>query len=281
MLKRSAIASKAKSIFFEGYNDIDIYIEDTAYGYKKLYTKLLSRYFENEYRIEDVFPLGGREAVIDACVNDKNKRLRPRVYIIDGDLYLLRNNIPNIDGLFVLTEYCIENTLVCENASIEFLVDEDPTRDYQEINTALEFSKWIEHNENHLINLFTIYALSMEMTPELPTVSLKVNEFINDDTGLVDLNKINSRIEERRNQIISRVGRPAFEQKSNQIKSIIDVNAHKMKFISGKDYLLPLLQMRMRKVVKFTSTSISFRHRLSNCCRLDVFEGLKNKVLIN
>lgn len=35
MLERSLAARKAKSVFFEERNTIDIYIEDTAVGYKK------------------------------------------------------------------------------------------------------------------------------------------------------------------------------------------------------------------------------------------------------
>lgn len=35
--ERSVQASSAKSVFFEELNDIDIYIEDTAFGYSKLF----------------------------------------------------------------------------------------------------------------------------------------------------------------------------------------------------------------------------------------------------
>lgn len=279
MLRRSVRANKTKSIFFEDYNDIDVYTEDTANGYKKLYSKLLSRYFDGDYRIENIFPLGGRDAVIDACEKEENKRSRPRVYIIDGDLHLLRNNIPSLPGLFILHEYCIENTLVCENASVDFLVDEEPTKEYHEIKSELAFQNWLNHNETLLIDLFICYAISMEMTPELPTVSLKVNDYVNDDTGFVDAKKVYAKIASRRSEIISRVGQVDYDERWNEIKEFIKENETKHTFISGKDYLLPLLQMRMRKVIKYTASAISFRHRLSNSCRLEIFDGLKEKVL--
>ncbi|CAM7172663.1 TPA: DUF4435 domain-containing protein [Klebsiella michiganensis] len=281
MLRRSAKANKVKSIFFEDYNDIDIYTEDTANGYKKLYSKLLSRYFKDDYRIENVFPLGGRDAVIEACKRDKNKRSRPRVYIVDGDLYLLRNCNPDLPGLFILREYCIENTLICENASIDFLVDEEPSKEYEDIKVELEFQEWINHNETVLIDLFICYAISMEMTPELPTVSLKVNDYLNDDTGFVDASKVYSKLSLRRAEIISRVGKDVYENRLNEISQFISNSEKRHPFISGKDYLLPLLQMRMRKVIKYTASAMSFRHRLSKNCRLEIFHGLKEKVLID
>lgn len=279
MLKRSVVASKAKSIFFEDYNDIDVYTEDTANGYKKLYSKLLSRYFKDDYKIENIFPLGGRDAVIEACKQEKNKRSRPRVYIIDGDLYLLRNSNPEIPGLFVLKEYCIENALVCENASVSFLVDEDPAREFDQIRNDLNFTHWMEHNEPLLLDLFICYAISMELTPDLPTVSLKVSDYINDDTGLVDIKKINKKTEQRKQEIIERIGKDKYEKRYAELVEFSSGCDKKYSFISGKDYLLPLLQMRMRKVIKYSATAISFRHRLSNNCKLDIFDGLKEKIL--
>lgn len=281
MLRRSVRANKTKSIFFEDYNDIDVYTEDTTNGYKKLYSKLLSRYFDGGYKIENIFPLGGRDTVIEACRNDENKRSRPRVYIIDGDLHLLRNSNPNIPGLFILHEYCIENTLVCENASVDFLVDEEPTKEYHEIKSELDFQKWLNHNEMLLVDLFICYAISMEMTPELPTVSLKVNDYLNGDTGFVDESKVYAKIASRRSEVISRVGQVGYEERWGEIKEFIKENDKKHAFISGKDYLLPLLQMRMRKVIKYSASAISFRHRLSKTCRLEIFDGLKEKIINN
>ncbi|ELA8731559.1 DUF4435 domain-containing protein [Morganella morganii] len=279
MLKRSVRANKAKSIFFEDYNDIDVYTEDTAAGYKKLYSKLLSRYFDGGYKIENIFPLGGRDAVLEACSKDKNKRSRPRVYIIDGDLHLLRNDIPNLPGLFTLKEYCIENTLICECATIDFLVDEEPTKEHDDIKLELNFQKWLKYNETLLIKLFINYAISMEMTPELPTVSLKINDYLNDDTGYVDAIKVESRIASRRSEIISRVGQHSYNERLSEIEHLIEGKEDKHAFISGKDYLLPLLQMRMRKVIKYSASAISLRHRLSKTCRLEIFSGLKDKIL--
>ena len=41
MLERRSSAKVAKSVFYEDFNDIDIYIEDTAPGYRKIFKELL------------------------------------------------------------------------------------------------------------------------------------------------------------------------------------------------------------------------------------------------
>lgn len=279
MLTRSARSNKAKSVFFEEFNDIDIYTEDTAVGYRKLYAQLLSRHFKERFKINDVFPLGGRSAVLKACEGDVNKRSRPRVYIIDGDLYFLRGDNPELPGLFVLPAYCIENILVCEHAATEFLVDEDPAREYDQLKADLKFDEWISHNESLLIELFIIYAVSMEFTPELPTVSLKISDYLNGDTGFVDEAKIMAKIESRKNDILLANSEDIVNARIEALKDRIGSVSRKYDFISGKDYLLPLLYMRLRKVIKHSATSISLRHRFSKNCALDVLTGIDEKIL--
>ena len=53
---RSETSKSAKSVFFEDVNDIDIFIEDTAIGFEKIYAILFSRVFSDAYSVEKVFP---------------------------------------------------------------------------------------------------------------------------------------------------------------------------------------------------------------------------------
>ena len=89
--ERSIRAKVAKSVFYKEVNDIDIYIEDTTKGYKKLYKNLFSRVFQNKYRVSEVFPIGSRGKVI-AQHKIKNS-IRPYLFIIDGDLFLTTGDI--------------------------------------------------------------------------------------------------------------------------------------------------------------------------------------------
>ena len=126
MLRRGLLARKAKALFYHKFNDVDIYVEDTGLGAKKLYEIVFGRVFEGRYRVAEIFPLGGRQAVIDKCKGDSLDSERPRVYVIDGDLELMIGVKARKDKrLVVLSRYCIENYLVDELAALSILDEED------------------------------------------------------------------------------------------------------------------------------------------------------------
>lgn len=149
--KRSLGAKHAISTLFQEKNDIDIYIEDTAFGYEKLFTLLLSRVFEGEYRVNKIFPLGSRDQVIKKCQNESSNR--PYLYIVDGDLFLLiGDTIKTKKGLYRLPFYCIENILCDGNAITEVLDEEEPTKSIQDIENSFDYLNWIETNKNKLFD---------------------------------------------------------------------------------------------------------------------------------
>src|SRR5208283_2113686 len=124
----SSKAKKAKAVFFRQWNDIDIFIEDTEKSSKKIFRQILSRCFVDKYRVAEIFPLGGREAVITACQGDQIDGGNPRIYLIDGDLSLILGiRVPSLKRLFVLPIYCIENLLIDETAVVEVLFEENHT----------------------------------------------------------------------------------------------------------------------------------------------------------
>ena len=75
---RSETSKSAKSVFFEDVNDIDIFIEDTAIGFEKIYAILFSRVFSDAYSVEKVFPLGGRD--VEAFIQSKSTKITPINY---------------------------------------------------------------------------------------------------------------------------------------------------------------------------------------------------------
>ncbi|MBH8765645.1 hypothetical protein I5J57_24485 [Pseudomonas aeruginosa] len=90
MLERSPAARVAMAAFFTQYNDLDVYIEDTAEGYTKIFANVLSRAMSANISLDRVFPLGERRRVIDAARRELESNVERRaVYIVDGDLYLM------------------------------------------------------------------------------------------------------------------------------------------------------------------------------------------------
>lgn len=274
MIERSTSAKSAKSVFFENFNDIDIFIEDTATGYRKIFKEILVRAFNNIISIDQVFPLGDRTQVIAECEKNQLNTKRKQLYIIDGDLNLLCNTNPtHLKGLFVLPRYCIENFFLDKNAIIEIIDEEDPDLEKSEIENKLEFEKWINDNEALLINLFIYYALCFKYLSSEKTVGFKVSNLCSSSSGIVCLEKTTARINDLQNKLSAVLPKEDIIREYELIRNNIDIeNIKIVKYVSGKDYLMPLLSTKIRSFAKFPY-DISVKIRLAR--KLDVSE-LKN-----
>ncbi|MGO0305896.1 DUF4435 domain-containing protein [Endozoicomonas acroporae] len=278
--ERSTVANSAKSVFFDDVNDIDIYIEDTAIGYEKIFSIIFSRVFRNKYNVEKVFPLGGRKAVLEefnTCINDIS---RPSLFIIDGDLFLLSgDDVENKKGLYKLPFYCIENLLINEMAFSILLDEEEPIKSFQEVVSEFNFSEWLDVNQPLLFELFVEYAISFKVNQPEPTTSFKVNEIVADGKGNLDKDKTKKRIHDLRVKAQSVVGETLYiETRDEILKRFESQSLTKMDVISAKDYLFPLLTARFKSTVKSKISNINFRQRLAKQCSIESIQDSENYV---
>lgn len=278
--ERSDIAKSAKSVFFEDVNDIDVYIEDTALGYTKLFSIILSRLFEGEYRVEKVFPVGDRSSVVKQHNNHINIG-RPSIYIIDGDLYILAgNDIGSGPGLFKLPMYCIENILCDHEAIVDVLDEEDPINERSVIADSFDYDGWIEANCNLLFDLFVEYAISFHVNPSIQTVSYPISKLVESEKGNVSREKIEKRINEIKAESILTLGEDQYlEMRAGIVEKFTEGNKEKLKVISGKNYLFPLLKMRAKSVVKTKISDINLKQRIAKRCDLSDVLQAKDYVL--
>lgn len=278
--ERSDIAKSAKSVFFEDVNDIDVYIEDTALGYTKLFSIIFSRLFEGEYRVEKVFPVGDRNSVVKQHKDHINTG-RPSIYIIDGDLYILTgNDIDSEPGLFKLPIYCIENILCDHEAIVDVLDEEDPTNERKVIADSFDYESWVKTNCNLLFDLFVEYAISFHVNPSIQTVSYPINRLVASEKGNVSREKIEKRIDEIKAESILVLGEgPYFEMRTELVEKCTEGNKEKLKVVSGKDYLFPLLKMRAKSVVRTKISDINLKQRIAKRCDLSDLLKAKDYVL--
>lgn len=135
MPERKDNSKSARSVLLEDFNDLDIYIEDTAIESKKIYKELLKRVFQGKYKLEDIFPIGSCSNVITQWEKSKkNPDSRKKIFVIDGDFTLINNDLldridnklhSDLKGLYVLPRYCIENFLIDEESLLDVAHDED------------------------------------------------------------------------------------------------------------------------------------------------------------
>src|SRR5687767_2319829 len=111
-------ALKALAFLFRPYNDIDVYVEDKVI--RNVYEVILTRLLANRARVTRIFSLGGRTEVIEAARRAATGGNRCELYLIDGDLDLLKGvSAPEITGLYRLNVYCAENLVLCPDACVE------------------------------------------------------------------------------------------------------------------------------------------------------------------
>ncbi len=267
--ERSVRAKAAKSVFFEDVNDIDIYIEDTAYGYRKLFTILFSRVLNGQYRVNNVFPLGGRNSVVDQ--HNEHSSDRPSLYIIDGDLFLLTGDtVSNKNGLYKIPYYCVENILCDDQALLTVLDEEESIKSLEDLEGAFNYQEWLLNNEDKLFSLFVEYAISMTLNPQEKTVAFKVSCLVSSNKGELDDNKLSIRTECLKQMAIESTGLEAYESTRNKILTNFELSGlNKLDVISGKDYLFPLLKTRAKALVKTKISDLNFKLRLAKTCNIN------------
>jgi len=280
-ISRSEKARKAKSVFYQQFNDIDIYVEDTADGTSKLYSIILQRALGGTTRIETVFPLGGRDAVLRNCYKDQENGGRSRLYVIDGDLDLLTNSNPKgVKRLLVLTRYCLENYLIDAEATLAVLDEEDTQTSKTTLREKFSFADWVHQNESGLFALFVLYAISRNACPDDTTVSYPVNKLVSSNHGVVDAAKLKLRMEEIEKKITSLISRDELSRRVDELSSICRSSGNPLlSYVSGKHYLFPMIIIRMRNTTKLRADNKVIKQRLAMRCDVSELSRVATMIL--
>lgn len=116
-----------QDILYTQFNDIEFFVEDKEQEH--FYFHILKKLFP-DLKFEKIFPLNGKKNVRDtASLNVGNKK---KVYIVDLDFDNILNTVVNLDNLFYLRRYSIENYLFSKEAVYEVIRGKDSRlKDYQ------------------------------------------------------------------------------------------------------------------------------------------------------
>ncbi len=269
MLERGAPAKYAASVFYEDLNDFDVYVEDTADGYAKLFSILLGRALTSHVSVAKVFPLGERCKVLEAAERElKEEQKRKSVFIVDGDLFLLsgeRGDLPR--NTIRLPRYCIENFLIDGDAFIDLLDEECHNKERDTLEREFNFDGWLSASLNPLARIFTSFAVSHMLCTSVRTVANGSNS--------VCLNEMGDICSEKAERLASYIDKSTIEVSGinaaqgalEAVKNRINMNCCFVStYVSGKDFLIPLLFARFRKVSKSKSSNILLKQRLARKC---------------
>ena len=179
-------AARALGFLKRAENDLEIFVEDTASP--NMWVKLLKLYLPAEVRLNSVSVLGPRDKVISACRADQAVDGRRKIYIVDGDLDLLRGvPKPRLRHLYRLRGYCVENYLLEEAAFVAAATTFDLKIERAAAARMIDLDGWLRRNEAALVALFVCYAVSHELVPKHETVRFRVHRLFRPEDPNYDL----------------------------------------------------------------------------------------------
>lgn len=282
MIAYSPEAEPARAFLLRRYNDIEVYVEDTSC--QNLYIVLVNRVLRPKgKRISHVFPLGGKSRVISRCSSDQTPSTRKRIYLIDGDLDLmLKRPRPRLRHLYRLNVYCAENLLLSEFAAITIGTESATNVQWHDMALQLSLKKLMESSVRKLMPLFVVYSIVHEFGLTIDTVSYPVQRLLkvaHDATTLSGL-LIRQRMRDLIRAIQAHVSPYQYLRKKASIAArLAKSTSHPGGLISGKDYLLPLVYMRLRQVARFSDSFDKLKVRLAQHCELTIDRGFARAIL--
>lgn len=246
MLEYNDEAKRLVSTFLTYRNDIDIYTEDEEKD-REFYKALFSRLIKSEILINDVTPLGCKQKVIDTCRLEP-KSNRKKIFIIDGDVTLINGNIIELENLYVLDRYCIENFLIDKDSTCNFIYLNCGTKSKKQLENDLEFENWLNSYSESLISLFIHFAIINHFGGKFTLFN--ANKYHIKDNGILsfDSKLVNNDIEILKQEAIENYGEVSYNLKLNELcqkwTNSID---NLLKIVSGKDYLIPILLIKTQQ----------------------------------
>jgi len=270
------------SLFFRHKNEIDIFIEDSndEEFYKSLFQKLLER-----KRVTKIISCGCKTKLIKACESDQVDRQRNRIYIADGDLDLIfDNNRKDLKHLHIFDKYCIENFLLEEEAIIEILHD-IIICDRDNLKKQLGYTNWLKNISNSLIELFLHYSILHQLKTGSKTVSNNVGTYCKQVKGVnvLNISRVEDEIKIIRNEILTHIDEDKFDEIIYDRRQTWPSNISTLiTIVSGKDYLLPLLAFRFKKLKGKETYNLKYealRMRLVKTCKFETLNELKKRII--
>lgn len=271
MIVYSTEAEPGRAYLLRNYNDLDVYVEDVEC--QNMYVRLVNRVLEaHGKRISTVFPLDGRRNLLARCTADQAARPRRRIYLMDADQDLILGRpVPLLDHFHRLGAYCSENLLLSESAVITIAAECDVNKPWHQMAIDLAFRVMIERSVRILSPLFIVYAVVYDLDLPIETVAFSVHRLLetpNDPLSLSPM-RVRSRVKSLIQQIHSQVSHADYRRARSVATSGLRAGTDPSIFISGKDYLLPLIHMHLRNIAGLRDSPSGFKIRLAQLCELD------------
>lgn len=263
----------ALAALFRPLQDLDIYVEDERS--EAFYSELVRRAAPANIRIKRVFPMNGRSNVLTAA-SQHDFTKHNALFLIDGDFEWVRGESPpTIPGVYRLEMYCVENLLICEHAVTQLLMECEACSE-ADAKMALGFVDWCT-GASPLIELFIVWAVLNKVKPERATTSIGVQKFLAGKPSVrLDDVKVSKEVADAVAFLSKHLdGLPLYKTTKRRVKAL----PQPLDVVSGKDFMLPMLDLHLRGKTKEKCSRKSLKFRLARCISLNRLSGLQGAIL--
>ena len=205
--------------------------------------------------------------MIAACKEDQELDGRKKLYVIDGDLELLRGQRrPNLRHLYRLRAYCVENYLWDEETVAVAITTLAPQWAWEVVVRDMDFEGWFRRNEGALHRLFVCYAVVSEIAGDVQTVGSSVHQLLRDNDQQFNLCPM--KVSRRIMALYRTALKKATKKKVRDVFDRVCKNGGRLgarRFVSGKDYLFPPLYAVIRRRFKVNVKMEAFATLVAQC----------------
>jgi hypothetical protein len=264
MISYSPRAARAIGYLKKKYNDLEIFVEDTAS--QNMWIRLLRRLVPKRFKLKSVNMLGGKDKVIAACRLDQKKDGRRKLYIVDGDFdFLLGKSKPKLMYLYRIGAYCVENLLLHHRGVTEVGTDCEANLSRQSVKLRFDSKSFKDHHLPTLRALFTVYAAANEVASSVKTTSLPVMPLtVTNADGVISFCPI--KVGARVRAVVREATKIAGVKQFRTARVAATKRASTLtidQIVSGKDYLFPLIWHQMRRLLGYNGNKDQFRIHLA------------------
>ena len=274
---RSAAGLAALDVFYAEFNEINFYVEDSEQ--ENLYEVLLRGLFP-KIRIDRIFPLGGKEAVLQHATSGSDDTLPAfRAYLLDKDFDDFLGGMVAHPNVFYLDRFCIENYLVDESAFVEIAVESQPRKRRKDLASMLDMRDRIRSTLDALRPLFVYFACVQRFSLDLQNVG-SAPEMYCDPKRLWEPDP--AVVVRYRSAVISEAKRigvsPPLEDpiEDDRMEDARTADDHAL--VSGKHLVAMMFHYLKSKCSLGSITFDSFLYRLAKNCELSSLDGVAARV---
>lgn len=263
-----------QNIFYSQFNEVEFFVEDT--DQENLYYVILKKLFP-DIRFEKIFPLNGKTNVTNAAIQQSNDH--KKIYIVDLDFdHIIGTKRTDLNNLFYLERYSIENYFVSQTAINELIIEKYPKKKRERIINEFNINDFLTESQRLLDKLFCCFLIIRKYSLGIEYFTIDAPKHFNFSTN-PPIHRdpfISNYFNDIENSLKLIDGRYTLRSKLIENMKYFRTTDDLIRHAPGK-YILHLLKHRLGKLIE-TCSSDSFSYKLAKMVDENKLNNLKIEI---